>query len=248
MCASGVRRREPERVPDRPRGDLVVADEPGQDRQSGGVGTRPARGSKGVRAKVPGRTAARSPVVAVRAGIEQLVEATCVLVDHEHVAVTGRIRSRLRSAGSPGSGSRPGRTRRRSRRRPAVRGRRARHELVRDAVPGVRAEVHVKPVIQADRRDHRRPSSTRRRVRRSGWFHTFVPGRPSSLTRPGAPGRAGSGRRRGVRADRRAEAIAVGRGLGGTYASTDVVPPRVAREQPRTIPSAWFFADASLDA
>ena len=72
------------------------------------------------------------------ADVVQLVQPAGVAIDGQQVA----IRARPRSAGWPGSGTGPGRTRR------VVEGhgatRRARiHDLVRDAVPGIRPEVHV---------------------------------------------------------------------------------------------------------
>ena len=58
--------------------------------------------------------------------------------------------------------------------------RRRRDDLVRDAVAGVRAEVHVQPAVQPDRRRSSSPSSTPRAGRRCGGSRRCRPGRPGS--------------------------------------------------------------------
>ena len=178
-------------MPDDARGDLVIADESGQDRQSGGVGTRPPVGTKGIRAQVPGRAAARSPVGALRAGVVQLVEAARVLVDHEHVAVTGRIEAafdqrarRDRVADLVGlvgvvEGDRRSRRRRLSRAGTGSRTRRTSRSPCGDRYPG-----------RSPRSSS--PSWRRRAVRRSAGSTRSCLGRPSSLTRREATDRVGS--------------------------------------------------------
>ena len=77
-------------------------------------------------------------------------------------------------------------------------------------------------------------------------FQTFVVG---NTEHPGAPGSVGPGGIRRRKVSRRSMGFGVpdGRGVGGTYAPTDVVPTRDSTtSSPSTIPSAWFFTDASL--
>ena len=175
--------REAQRVADRPGGDLVVAHEPRQDRQAGGVRRRPAVGAQVVGAQIPDGARARLPAVAAPARVEQLVEAAGVLVDKEDVAVAARLLVRMlrdRIADAIGlvrvlerhlhlGGALPG------------------DDGVRDAVAEVRPEVGVHRVVGADRADHRR------RVRRhgqvlDGLFQTFDDGKMGHARAPGTVG------------------------------------------------------------
>ena len=106
---------EAERVVDPARRHLVVAREPGQDREPGGVGRRPAGGAHAVRAQVPDRARPGRPAAADPAQRVELVEPAGVAVDDEGVAVAVRARRRPRSSRRPGSGTARGRTRRRTR-------------------------------------------------------------------------------------------------------------------------------------
>ncbi len=147
---AGAVGREPQRVADRPGGDLVVADETGQDRQAGRIGARPAGRPEGVGAQVPGRAAPGVPAAARLRCREQLEQPARVLVDHEDVPVGAALDLRGRRdriadlVGLVGvlEGDRRARRRRGD-------------DLPRDAVAGVRAEVHVQPAVEADRADHR---------------------------------------------------------------------------------------------
>ena len=100
---AGLGGREPERVEDLARGDLVVADEAGQDRQAGGVGARPAVGRRALEARshwAP-EPACQAPLGGL-ADVVQLVQAAGVAVDREQVAVRAalderRVRDRVRA-------------------------------------------------------------------------------------------------------------------------------------------------------
>ena len=123
----------------------------------------PAVGPQGVRAQVPDRSAAGVPAAAAAPRGEQLVELAVVAVDHEDVAVATRAgpldlrvrRDRVADVvGLVVVVEADGRARRRGG-----------HDLVRDAVAGVRAEVHVQPAIEPDRADvGRRLGVERQRV------------------------------------------------------------------------------------
>ena len=76
---------------------LVVAGEPGKDRQPGRIGGRPARGTQLVRAQVPDRAGAGGPAVPTGGGIRgvELVEAAAAAVDDDHVAIAVRAPASL---------------------------------------------------------------------------------------------------------------------------------------------------------
>ena len=116
------RRGEAQRVVDDAARDLVVAREPGEDRQPGGVGRRPARGPQRVRAEIPDRTRAGLPAAALADRARRARRAgrrSC-----RAAARAGRrpTRGRLRCARSSGSGTGPCPTRRRSRTQTRERG------------------------------------------------------------------------------------------------------------------------------
>src|SRR5689334_1610807 len=71
------------------RGDLVIADEAGEDRQPGGIGRGPRVRPAGARAQVPARARVGIPMPA--AGLEErpveLVERAAGAVDDEHVTI-----------------------------------------------------------------------------------------------------------------------------------------------------------------
>ena len=75
-----------------PAAQLLVAGEPGQDRQARGVGRGPAARAQAVRAQAPDRAGAGAPAPAAgdRVGGEQLVQPAAVAVDDDHVAVAVR--------------------------------------------------------------------------------------------------------------------------------------------------------------
>ena len=77
-------------------GDLLVSDQAGQDRESGGIRGGPPRGAQGVRAQVPGRAGPRGPgPVGLTSRVEGLVEATRRLVDDDHVVVRAVLDRRI---------------------------------------------------------------------------------------------------------------------------------------------------------
>src|SRR5206468_2412366 len=79
------------------RHGLVVAHEPGEDRQSGGVGGRPVHRTQRVGAEVEYGTGAGVPTRAAvqRVRVVQLVQLPRGGIDDEHVAVTGARRAAL---------------------------------------------------------------------------------------------------------------------------------------------------------
>ena len=82
--------REAERVSDLTGCDLLVAYEPGQDRQAGRVGRGPPRRAQRVRPKVEDRPRARVPAaVRLRVGCVELVQLAVVAIDDEDVAIAG---------------------------------------------------------------------------------------------------------------------------------------------------------------
>ena len=122
----------------RPGGELVVADEAGQDRQAGRVGRRPVQRAERVRVEIPLRARPGLPGAVDLLRAVQLVQAAGVLVDHQDVAVRAvlderRVRDRVRA----GIGLVVVVERHRAPGRLAV------DDLVRDAVALVRPEVHV---------------------------------------------------------------------------------------------------------
>src|SRR5918995_7512810 len=89
VAPARARDREPERVID-PRvvaEDLAVADQPGQDRQPGGVGARPTGRPEIVGDEVEDRAAAGTGVPGVPPSGEQFVERARVLIDHDRVPI-----------------------------------------------------------------------------------------------------------------------------------------------------------------
>ena len=73
------------------------------------------------------------------------------------------------------------------------------HDLVRDAVSGIRPEVHVQAAVEADRGDHRGRVRGDRRARRSGRSRRCSPGRSGSRVRRARSARAGRASRRRCR-------------------------------------------------
>ena len=153
----------------RPRRDLVVAGEPGQDRQAGRVGRRPAGRAEPVRAagprSRPSRPSSGRPTGAAR---------TARRAGRRHgrrSARAGRRRSaaRPRCARSSGSGTGRGPTRPRTRTRPLLFAWRLADDGDRDpdraAVPEPGAEVGMHGLRRADRGDRRcRPGGNGQRV------------------------------------------------------------------------------------
>ena len=84
-----ARHGEAQGVVDRAAAHLVVAREPGKDRQPGGVGGGPAARAQPVRAQVPDRAGAGAPARPAVLGIgrEQLEEAAARAVHDDHVPV-----------------------------------------------------------------------------------------------------------------------------------------------------------------
>ena len=94
--AAGAADGETERVVDPAARDLLVAREPGEDRQAGGVGGRPAGGPEPVRAQVPDRAGAGAPAaVRARREREELVELAAVAVDDQRVPVAVGVAAAL---------------------------------------------------------------------------------------------------------------------------------------------------------
>ena len=120
VAPAGAAHREAQRVMD-PRvrtEDLVVAHEPREDRQTGGVGAGPPGRPEGVRAEIEDRAAAGRRAPTVAADPEELVEEAGPLVDHDRVSVRAALdpvrrhrtdRDRGRSRRRSGSRSRPSR-------------------------------------------------------------------------------------------------------------------------------------------
>ena len=81
------RRRKTERVPDGALRDLLVAHEPRQDRQAGGVGRRPRRRANAVRTQAPGRAGPCVPGSGRAREPAELVETAGVAVDEQRVMV-----------------------------------------------------------------------------------------------------------------------------------------------------------------
>ena len=95
--------RDPHRVVDHTRLDLVEAEEAGEDRQAGGVGRgEPDRAQAGV-GEVPDRAALRLPLSPPREGAVELVEQASRLVVGDHVTVLVAPRAALdrRRQGDP---------------------------------------------------------------------------------------------------------------------------------------------------
>ena len=75
---------------DDPPAHLVVAREPGEDGQPGGVGGRPAGRPEPIRAQAPDRARAGTPAAPFRIERIELVEAAGAAVDDERMAVSRR--------------------------------------------------------------------------------------------------------------------------------------------------------------
>src|SRR3954452_18172183 len=86
-------RREAQRVVDAALLQVLVAREPRQDRQAGGVCRGPSLWPDLVRLQTPGRAGTGLPRLAavLRIGGVELVELAGVAVDHDHVAITLRL-------------------------------------------------------------------------------------------------------------------------------------------------------------
>ena len=93
--AARLRHGHPQRVPDPAAADLGVAREQRQDRQSRGVGARPAGGPQPRPAQVPGRAGAGVPAVTLAAEREQLVEPAARAVQQQRMAVAVGVRPAL---------------------------------------------------------------------------------------------------------------------------------------------------------
>ena len=91
------RRREADHVVDLARGHLVVADEPGQDRQARSIAGRPSERTHRVRVEIPRRTGPGCPRRTARMRIRavQLPQPARVTIDDQHVAVAGGARAAL---------------------------------------------------------------------------------------------------------------------------------------------------------
>src|SRR5205085_10551927 len=76
-------------------GDLVVAQQPGQDRQTGGVRRGPAVGPQRVARHQPGGAGTGPPGPVHHAGVPGLVEPAGALVDDDRVLVTRRVPATL---------------------------------------------------------------------------------------------------------------------------------------------------------
>ncbi len=100
-------RRHADGVGDLARLDLVVAQQAGQDRETGGVGRRPPRGTQGVGAQVPDRPGPAVEPPGAVLGVVELVERARRGVDHDGVAVSGGVLPSLdRGVGAEGIRSR----------------------------------------------------------------------------------------------------------------------------------------------
>ena len=148
---AGDRCGEPERMEDPAGGQLVVAHEPREDRQTCRVGGRPVERAERVRVEIPLRARACLPGAVDQLRVVQLVEPAGVFVEQQHVAIRAALDERVVR---DGIGARIGLVviveRHRAQRRAAV------DDLVRDAVALVRPEVHVERLVAADRADQRR--------------------------------------------------------------------------------------------
>src|SRR4051812_19540510 len=81
---------DPDRVFEPAAVDLVVADEAGEDRQTGGIRRGPGVGAAGARAQVPTGAGVGVPVGAATAleeGAVELIQRAAGAVDDKHVAV-----------------------------------------------------------------------------------------------------------------------------------------------------------------
>ena len=155
------RRGESDHVVDLARGHLVVADEPGQDRQARSITGRPPERTHRVRVEIPRRTRACCPrcpaVVGIRA--VELPQPARVTIDDQHVAIAGRARSAF-DGGVRRDGIRAGvalvRVAERHRHARLIAG----HGRVRDAnwpaVPDAGAEVGLEAGSRTDAGDPRR--------------------------------------------------------------------------------------------
>ncbi len=94
-------------VGDAARLHLVVAQEPRQDRQPGGVRRRPPAGAQRVRIEVPDRSGAGGGTRRAVVGVVELVEGARARVDHQGVTVAGRRRAAFdRRVSAKGVGTR----------------------------------------------------------------------------------------------------------------------------------------------
>ena len=198
VARRGARRGEPQRVVDRAAGHLVVAGQPGEDRQSRGVGGCPARpgaAGRSARSKIAPEPARPAPPPLRRVGGVELVVGAGVAVDDDHVAVAGGARAAL------------DRDARRQRIAVAV-GLRGVVEADRDAAgaldddrdTGSRSGRRVEPApksgwtgaVEPDRARSAPPSLRATGSRSTRWFHGLSAGRTGSGFRPrrGSAGRS----------------------------------------------------------
>ena len=88
-------------VGDGARLHLVVAHQTGEDREARRVGRRPAAGPQGVGLEVPDRPRARRRARRAVLGVVELVQGAGGRVDHEGVAVAGRLGPSFYGGGGP---------------------------------------------------------------------------------------------------------------------------------------------------
>ena len=83
--------READGVPNGPRLNLVVANQPGEDREARRISGRPPVGAQRVRSQVEDGAAPGRGATAVPVSVEQLVQRAGVAVDHEGVAIRASL-------------------------------------------------------------------------------------------------------------------------------------------------------------